>query len=168
MYDLQLHLKEMPFLEGTMHSLGMLNYHPVSQVMAQPVVTLREVEKVGKVMDILATKGHNGFPIVSKEGRLRGIILRKTLCGLLKNKAYSTPSPADTSISTKINANTNTSGSNQGQGQGQGIRFQGAVTESGPIKLDQAATVFYDTLERVYPNYPDVKAIRLSDKEMVR
>jgi chloride channel 7 len=140
MYDMQIHLKEMPFLEGTMHSLGMLNYHPISQIMAQPVITLREVEKVGKVMEILQTTNHNGFPIVNKDGRLRGLILRKTLCGLLKLKAYSTPAADNPKI-------------HPGEG--------------GTVKLDQAATVFYDTLERVYPNFPDVKAVRLNDKEMV-
>jgi len=49
MYDMQIHLKEMPFLEGTMHSLGMLNYHPISQIMAKPVVTFREVEKISEL-----------------------------------------------------------------------------------------------------------------------
>jgi hypothetical protein len=64
-------------------------------------------------------------------------VLRKTLCGLLKLKAYSTaslePRKAD-----------------------------------GGIVLAQAATVFYDTLERSYPNFPDVKAVKLSEKELVR
>lgn len=64
-------------------------------------------------------------------------MLRKTLCGLLKLKAYSTaslePRKAD-----------------------------------GGIVLAQAATVFYDTLERSYPNFPDVKAVKLSEKELVR
>lgn len=138
MYDMQIHLKEMPFLEGSMHSLGMLNYHPVSQVMARPVVTLREIEKVSRVMEILTTTNHNGFPVVNKDGRLRGLILRKTICGLLKLKAYSTPA-----VDVK-------------------------VVEGGPIKLDQAAAAYYDTLERTYPNFPDVKSIRLNDNELVR
>ena len=34
--------------------------------------------------------------------------------------------------------------------------------------LAQAATVFYDTLERTYPNFPDVKSVKLSEKELVR
>ena len=91
MYDMQIHLKEMPFLEGSLHTLGLLNNHPISEIMASPAVTLREVDKVRRVMEVLSTTKHNGFPVVNKEGRLRGIILRKTLCGLLKSKAYSTP-----------------------------------------------------------------------------
>ena len=37
MYDMQIHLKEMPFLEGSLHSLGMLNYLPISTIMAKEV-----------------------------------------------------------------------------------------------------------------------------------
>ena len=137
MYDMQIHLKEMPFLEGSLHSLGMLNYHPISKVMATNVVTLYEVDKVKRVMEVLLTTQHNGFPVVSRDGRLRGLILRKTLCGLLKLKAYSTPTK------------------------------DGSKAPDGGIYLEQAATVFYDTLERPYPNYPTVNSIKLVDKEMV-
>lgn len=137
MYDMQIRLKEMPFLEGSLHSLGMLNNHPILEIMASPVVTISEVEKVRRVMEILTTTKHNGFPVVSKEGRLRGIILRKTLCGLLKLKAYSTPTSEP-------------------------------ATADGGIVLAQAATVMFDNLERVYPNFPDVKAVKLSEKELVR
>jgi hypothetical protein len=36
----------------------------------------------------------------------------------------------------------------------------------GGIVLAQAATVFYDTLERTYPNFPDIKEVKLSEKEL--
>jgi chloride channel 7 len=133
MYDIQLKLKHMPFLEGSLHSLGMLNYHPVSEIMSRPVVCLREVDKVKRVMEVLTTTNHNGFPIVSADGRLRGLILRRALCTLLKSKAYSTPSER---------------------------------LSDGGIVLAPAATVMYDSLHRVYPNYPTVKQVKLSDKEM--
>ena len=202
MYDMQIHIKDMPFLEASLHSLGMLNYYPVSQIMAQPVITLYEVDRVRRVMEVLATTSHNGFPVISKDGKLRGtqidlpyralllspivanllvllpclpvsltlflslslslcvslssrrttcnydtlyvylseyapgVILRKTLCGLLKLKAYSTAS-------------------------------QEPRKPDGGIVLAQAATVFYDTLERTYPNFPDAKAVKLSEKELV-
>jgi hypothetical protein len=120
--------------------------------MATPVITLNEIEKVKRVMEVLNTTNHNGFPVISKDGnsknnkkssfsldktgRLRGLILRKTLCGLLKLKAYSTPTAAP-------------------------------KNPDGGINLVQAATVFYDTLEKHYPNYPDVRSVKLLDKEMV-
>jgi chloride channel 7 len=137
MYDMQIHLKNMPFLEGSLHSLGMLNYHPVSEIMAKPVIMLQEIEKVRRVMEVLNTTSHNGFPVVNKEGKLRGLILRKTLCTLLKMKAYSTPADAP-------------------------------KQSDGGILLAQAATVFYDAIERVYPNYPTVSNIKLADRELVR
>src|SRR5205823_5433602 len=108
-------------------------YHPISKIMAQPVVTLNEVEKVRRVMEVLQSTNHNGFPVVNKDGRLRGLILRKTLCGLLKLKAYSTPTDAPKQA-------------------------------DGGIAVEQAATVFYDTLERPYPNFPTVANIKLVDK----
>jgi CBS-domain-containing membrane protein len=129
-------LKGMPFLEGSLHSLGMLNYHPIAKIMTTPVIVLNEIEKVKKIMDALNNTNHNGFPVVNRDGRLRGLILRKTLCSLLKLKAYSTPTDQPR-------------------------------TADGGIVLAQAATVFYDTLERPYPHYPDVKSIKLSDKELV-
>ena len=49
MYDMQIHLKGMPFLEASLHSLGLLNFFPISQIMAQPVVVLYEVDKVGQI-----------------------------------------------------------------------------------------------------------------------
>ena len=137
MYEMQIHIKGMPFLEDSLHSLGMLNYFPISQIMAQPVVVIYEIDKVKRVMEILAATKHNGYPIVSKDGKLRGLILRKTLCGLLKLKAYCTASTTE------------------------------PKKADGGIPLSQAATVFYDTLERTYPNFPDFKDIKLSDKELV-
>ena len=86
-------------------------------------------------MDILSSTAHNGFPVVKKDGKLRGVILRKTLCGLLKLKAYSTATNEP-------------------------------KRPDGGLILQQAATVFYDTLERTYPNFPDVKSIKLSEHEM--
>jgi len=136
MYDMQIRLKEMPFLEGSLHSLGLLNFHPVSEIMASPVVTILEVEKVRRVYEVLTTTKHNGFPVVGKDGRLRGVILRKTLCGLLKNKAYSTP---DT---------------------------KAAPLPDGGIVLQQAANISYDTLERQYPNFPVASSLKVVEKDM--
>ena len=80
-----------PFLEGSLKTLGLLNYHPIAELMAQPVVTLDEINRVSTVHQILSTKTHNGFPVVGKNGHLRGFILRKTLCNIIKLKAFSSP-----------------------------------------------------------------------------
>ena len=94
-------------------------------------------------MELLTTTTHNGFPVVNKEGRLRGLVLRKTLCGMLKQKAYSTPLLDRKSPS--------------------GV----AKTADGGMVLAEAATVSYENLERPYPNFPDAKSVKLSDRELV-
>jgi hypothetical protein len=67
MYNMQIRIKEMPFLEASLYSLGRLNYYPVSQIMAQP-----EVDKVTWIMEVPASTNHTDFPGISREGELRG------------------------------------------------------------------------------------------------
>lgn len=90
MYDMHIALKELPFLEGALKTLGLLNYHPIAEFMSHPVVCLNEINKVSTVYEMLS-KTHNGFPVVDKQGHLRGFILRKTLTSVLKLKAFSIP-----------------------------------------------------------------------------
>jgi chloride channel 7 len=137
MYDMHISLKELPFLEGSLKTLGLLNYHPILEIMAQPVVTLNEINKVGMVYKILSTKSHNGFPVVDSNGHLRGFILRKTLCSIIKLKAFSAP------VNKEEDAKGNV-----------------------VVQLSQAATVFHDTLERTYPHYPQIEEIVLSPADM--
>lgn len=71
----------------------------VQHIMTHPVVVLREVETVGRIMDILANTKHNGYPVVdgfdpqqSKDaetfGLLKGLVLRHQLIIMLKKKCY--------------------------------------------------------------------------------
>lgn len=89
MYDMHIEMKELPFLEGQLKTLGLLNYHPVNEIMTQPVITIDEINRVGKVYDLLVNTRHNGFPVINRTGQLRGLILKKHLCSLLKCKAFS-------------------------------------------------------------------------------
>lgn len=69
-----------------------------SEVMAHPVVTLNCVEKVRRIVDLLRTTTHNGFPVVDSpseeqtrvttHGRIRGLILRDQLIVILMNKYF--------------------------------------------------------------------------------
>lgn len=66
--------------------------------MTHPVVVIKEVDSVGRIVDILKKTSHNGFPVVShynrniphqeRFGTLKGIILRHHLVTLLLNKCY--------------------------------------------------------------------------------
>lgn len=148
MYDMQIRLKEMPFLEGSLKTLGLLNYHPVAEIMAQPVVTIPEVVKVSVIYEILNATTHNGFPVLSKEGHLRGLILRKTLCTMLKHKAISLPVAAD-----KLKEKEKDD--------------ESPDAEAGMRLLAPAATLFHDTLERNYPRFVKISEINLSPVELV-
>jgi len=139
MYDMQISLRGYPFLEGALKTLGLLNYHPVAELMSQPVIALNEINRVSTVHSILANKSHNGFPVVGKNGHLKGFILRKTLCTIIKLKAFSVP----TMDATKKGSEA------------------GSV-----VHLSTAATVFHDTLERNYPHYPKIEDITLSATDM--
>lgn len=67
-------------------------------IMTHPVVVLREVETVERIVDILKTTKHNGFPVVDGYdpnntqtetfGTLKGLILRHQLLTLLKKKCF--------------------------------------------------------------------------------
>ena len=69
--------------------------------MANPVVVLREKEKVSRILDILFKTEHNGFPVVEccydpeneenaqHYGLLKGLIIRHQLLTLLKKKMFS-------------------------------------------------------------------------------
>jgi H+/Cl- antiporter ClcA len=137
MYDMQIHLKEIPFLEGSLHSLGLLNYHPISELMNTEVITLKEVDRVGRIYHLLKTTKHHGFPVVNEKGVLRGFVLRKALTTLLKLKAFSQPVPS------------------------------ADVDPNDLVQLAPAATVFYDTIERNYPEYPSIDEAKITKSEMV-
>ena len=53
--------------------------------MSYPVVTIRVIEKVGKIYDLLTTTTHNGFPVLNDEEKIHGIMLRNHLIILLIN-----------------------------------------------------------------------------------
>ena len=137
MYDMQIHLKEIPFLEQSLHSLGLLNYHPISELMNADVVSLKEVDRVGRIFHLLKTTKHHGFPVINEKGVLRGFILRKVLTTLLKLKAFSQP------------------------------QLAAHVDPDAPVQLAPAATVFFDTIERNYPDYPTVDESKITRSEMV-
>jgi hypothetical protein len=80
-------LKSIPFLE---HHPPLSTYElTVTDVMKKPVVCINQVESLRKIVEILETTKHNGFPVVSYEGPLRpktyrGLITRTQLLVLLE------------------------------------------------------------------------------------
>lgn len=96
LYDIHLQLAGVPFLgwEAPSRSSNIF----AREVMGYPVITFKVVENVGKIIDVLASCPHNGFPVVdsaeehsSEEhcfGRFRGVILRWQLIVLLQYKMF--------------------------------------------------------------------------------
>lgn len=88
LYDIQLKLRDYPFLPGEPCAIGLMGVAEVGRVMAAHVVAVNEVESVRNLVAALSKTKHNGFPVV-RAGRLQGLVLRKTLCQLLKLRAFS-------------------------------------------------------------------------------
>jgi chloride channel 7 len=56
-------------------------------------VTLRRVERVSALVEVLKRTRHNGFPVLHEDGRLAGLVLRSTVSQLLLARAGLQPSP---------------------------------------------------------------------------
>ena len=179
MYDMQIELKEMPFLEETLGAIGLLTYHAVREIMAKPVYTLKEANLVKDVYDLLSNTSHNGFPVVAENGRLCGFIMRKTLCGLLKAKAFSSPiSPLPSELSPIEGTNNSydnvkdTEHKNQYADKDLNLVESGLINDSTNnadvgLSLTTGASIFHDSLERSYPNYPKIQEIILTEAEQL-
>lgn len=144
-----LDIKKLPFLPGSINNIGLLTYFPVTEIMVQPVICLQEIEKVGRIYEILNSTKHNGFPVLGKKGHLCGLVLRKTLCSLLKLKAYSVPQSSGSSVSVQGvppsgAAETSTTISNQPWGNqlrsGTASSGKGVMTTS-PMQSAQAQNI---------------------------
>jgi H+/Cl- antiporter ClcA len=100
LYDIHIHLNQVPLLEGTA-LVG-----PWEQTRAQDILTAtgimspcvpnqHKIEEVEKVVDILAllrrSKANAFFVTEPKSGALSGVILRKQLCQLLQDGVYTKP-----------------------------------------------------------------------------
>ena len=97
--------------------------------------------------EILKSTSHNGFPVLNKEGHLRGFILRKALCSLLKYKTISFPV-----VPTSTTGITDPTGGDTGG--------------EGAMSITSASTIFHDTIERNYPDYPTIDEIQLTSSEL--
>lgn len=61
-YDIHTRLQGIPILPWEPPPLAVNIY--ASEIMSYPVIAFRGVEKVSKIIEILKTKCHNGFPVV--------------------------------------------------------------------------------------------------------
>ncbi|XP_044253357.1 H(+)/Cl(-) exchange transporter 7 [Tribolium madens] len=95
-YDTLIQLSGVPLLPWEPPPLVHNIY--ASEVMSHPVVTLKCVENVGHIVELLKLTSYNGFPVVDPPltdqsevttyGRIRGLILRSQLIVILKKKIF--------------------------------------------------------------------------------
>ncbi|CAK1547079.1 unnamed protein product [Leptosia nina] len=133
-YDILIQLAGVPLLAWEPPPLAHNIY--ASEVMSHPVFTLRTVENVGHIVEMLKVVSYNGFPVVDPPladeneittyKRLRGMILRSQLIVLIQNKIY--------------NENANTTWSN--------------------LQVDM------DMFRKEYPRYPSIEQLDISDWEL--
>lgn len=83
-YTLLIRLRHLPYLGA--HPPARASQLRAADAASAPVVTLHPQEPAARVLEVLSTTRHNGFPVVDAEGkepRLLGVVLRKHLMLLL-------------------------------------------------------------------------------------
>ncbi|PKU82223.1 putative chloride channel-like protein CLC-g isoform X1 [Dendrobium catenatum] len=114
-YDMLVKLKGFPLLHRHVDSyMGQLT---VGDVVTAPLQMFNGVEKVGNIVHILKTTGHNGFPVIDKppfseSPVLYGLVLRMHLLVLLKKRCFlSSQLPSQINTSEQFSADDFVKGS---------------------------------------------------------
>jgi chloride channel 7 len=87
LYEIKIHFSGHSFIHEDIPRLSHILL--AMDVMTPKPCTLPVRPKVGDIFQMLHDTTHNGFPVVAqRDGKLKGIILRKHLCTLLHLKVY--------------------------------------------------------------------------------
>ncbi|KAK4790796.1 hypothetical protein SAY86_031209 [Trapa natans] len=109
-FDTIMKLKGFPYLEN--HAEPYTRQLTVADVVTGPLQIFNGIEKVGNIVHVLRTTGHNGFPVIDEPPMssssfpiLFGLILRAHLIELLKGKVFSpTPEYSGSDVFQKFSA----------------------------------------------------------------
>lgn len=91
-YDTQITVSQVPMLGWRVKRA--LRSLRAKEIMAQPPICIRLNDKVERIVSILRTYPHNGFPVTDridangKPGHLHGLILRSQLIIIIKHRFY--------------------------------------------------------------------------------
>jgi chloride channel 7 len=85
-YDMHVEFKCIPFVEH-LPPAGMEQL-VAADVMATNVVSFGEIEPAMEVYSRLDSCGHNGFPVITGQHKITGVILRKHLVTMLANGSF--------------------------------------------------------------------------------
>ncbi|KAF5829363.1 putative chloride channel protein CLC-d [Dunaliella salina] len=111
-YEVQMQNKGLPFLAPSADTL--LQHITAKECCGRPPVTFQRVEKVQRVLEVLSSCSHNGFPVINQTGEGRsgrsimGMVLRQHLLKLLSTKRCFQASPFVTEVSSKVAASYTT------------------------------------------------------------
>jgi chloride channel 7 len=143
--DINIHLKNIPFLDADVPTIAERNEIVAGQAMSTEVKCLRPVERAGVVYDLLRSCKHGSFPIVdtASGGTLYGTASRYMLCTLLQRRAFGSPDVLD----------------DDSESLGGGSEHQNL----GPRRL--SPLVQWDTIERAYPRYPTIDDIVMREAD---
>jgi chloride channel 7 len=92
---MHIHLHKVPFLAPQCPKEARVNDLRACEIMATEVQFLRPIERVGRLLDTLASNGHNLFPLLEDDHTVFGTVQRDTLCALLSVGAFSAGSEVD-------------------------------------------------------------------------
>lgn len=178
LYDMLIYINELPFIVNSLRSLGLLNYSPVSELMATPVKVFHVHEKVKDIYKVLKETKHNGFPVVNHAGQLQGIILRQNLCTLLELSVFSKPAAQSPGISPGGKSKRSIdlavdvalsprSPRSPGGGSVRATR-SASNADDGEVILDTPSrSVYYDVLQRKYPKFTTIDDVTIDPDDMV-
>ena len=85
-YHIGMHLKGYPYLD--LYVKSGYDIANVTHIMTTPVVTLKEIETVARLVRILKTTTHNGFPVVDASETFVGLIRRDQIVALIECGIY--------------------------------------------------------------------------------
>eukprot|EP01095_Lingulamoeba_sp_RSL-Kostka_P002719 TRINITY_DN13635_c0_g1_i1.p1 TRINITY_DN13635_c0_g1~~TRINITY_DN13635_c0_g1_i1.p1 ORF type:complete len:779 (+),score=262.03 TRINITY_DN13635_c0_g1_i1:24-2360(+) len=100
LYDIHIELREIPLLEWD-PPIAMRKFC-AKDIMKNSVKCLSPTSKVSKVVDLLQTTKHNGYPVVEEDGTFLGLILRSQLITLLNKKVFKQAPNQDQSFYLKV------------------------------------------------------------------
>mmetsp|Transcript_46239 Transcript_46239/g.93319 ORF Transcript_46239/g.93319 Transcript_46239/m.93319 type:complete len:280 (-) Transcript_46239:157-996(-) len=83
LYEVSMRLKSIPFLSAS--NPAKHSQLEIKMIMNSPPVTISAYPTVMEIRRLLRSNNHNGFPVVSQDGHLHGVVLRRGLWRALRS-----------------------------------------------------------------------------------
>lgn len=160
-YDMNIRMLKVEYLDEDIEEF---NIKFISRLMACDIMTktpvyLHEVVNVGELVTLLKSCNHRSFPIVTKDEKLCGTISRKTLCSLLKLRAFPlTSNVLKSNIRSLAGRFFDNFDNRDTDYYSNGIEMTSFDESNNKI-------IKWDAIERFYPDYPDISDCSIAPVE---